>query len=226
MPSEDRVAPAVVHDALPRPNLTGDLDAILVTIPAFRPRLHGYDRMQVDNYVRWSETELLSARREVDDLATRYGLCLAEVRTLRQVTAQSPESRQLHQVSQRIDQMLQTAAEAADELRAAATEETERAHEERARAEAIVVRARAEAARLVQEATAEREALVAAMTSELADLARQRDQARECLATLGAQIAQALDALAEGLPSEIRLQQSAPHGPREHVLAGNRVAAS
>src|SRR5436309_503903 len=112
MPSKDRVAPVVVQDPVPRPNLTGDLDAILVNVPTFRPRLHGYDQLQVDNYVRWAETELLSARREVDDLAARYGACVAEVRTLRQLAAQSPESRQLHQVSQRIDQLLQVAAEA------------------------------------------------------------------------------------------------------------------
>lgn len=226
MPSGDRFAPAVVQDPVPRPNLTGDLDAILVNIPAFRPRLHGYDQLQVDNYVRWAEAELRCARREVDDLAARYGACVAEVSRLQQGAARSPEARQLRQVSERIDQLLQAAADAADELRADAAEEVERAREERARAEAIVARAHAEAARIVGRATAERAALLAGVQKELADLADQRNRARACLSGLGAQIAQALDVLAEGLPSEVRVPTAGPTGPRGHVLAGNRVAAS
>lgn len=278
MPSDNRTVPAVVvHDPARRPNLTGDLDAILVNIPAFRSRLRGYDRLQVDNYVRWAETEMLSTRREVDDLAARYGLCLAEVKDLRQRVAESPEGRQLQQVSERIGQMLRLAADeaaalragATDEaatLRADATEEAERvldearteaeatlqrarereeaavakadklhtdAREELAQADAVLVRARAEATRLSEEAAAERSRLaeraaaeraaqVAAMNSELADLGKQRDQARQCLSRLGAQIAQALDALAEGLPRDVRVPQN---GERQHVLAGNRVAA-
>lgn len=225
MPSEDRVAPAVVQDPVPRPNLTGDLDAILVNIPAFRPRLHGYDQLQVDNYVRWAETELLGARREVDDLAARYGACLAEVRRLQQSAALSPAARQLHEVSERIDRLLQAAADAAAGLRSAAAEEVERASEERARAEAIVVRAQVEAARIVERATAERAALLAGVQTELAELATQRDQARECLSRLGAQVAQALDVLAAALPPDADVRQAGQTQPREHVLAGNRVAA-
>lgn len=267
MPSDNRTLPAVVvHDPARRPNLTGDLDAILVNVPAFRPRLRGYDRLQVDNYVRWAETEMLSTRREVDDLAVRYGLCLAEVKDLRQRVAESPEGRQLQQVSERIGQMLRLAADEAAALRAGAAEEAERALDEArteaeatlqrarereeaavakadklhtdaraelARADAVLVKARAEASRLLDEAAAERSRLaeraaveraaqVAAMHSELADLGNQRDQARQCLSRLGTQIAEALDALAEGLPRDVRVPQN---GERQHVLAGNRVAA-
>src|SRR5690348_7667763 len=62
-----------------RPNLTGDLDSMLGSEPAFRTQVRGYDRLQVDNYVTWAEAELQSARRHVEDMTTRYGSCLAEL---------------------------------------------------------------------------------------------------------------------------------------------------
>jgi hypothetical protein len=42
----------------PLPNLTGDLDSMLGSEPAFRTQVRGYDRLQVDNYVTWAEAEL------------------------------------------------------------------------------------------------------------------------------------------------------------------------
>jgi cell division septum initiation protein DivIVA len=291
MPSEARTVPAAAQDPQPtrRPNLTGDLDTILANLPTFRSRVRGYDRLQVDNYVRWAETEMHSSRREVDDLAARYGLCVAEVKNLRQLAAESPEARQMRQVSERIGQMLRLAADEAAAVRAAGIEEAERvvddarteaeAHLGRAReveeaavakadrlqqeireavaqADAALLKARDEAARLLAEASAERDRLaeraaaeraaqeeqaraareamlaeaavrVAAIEDDLADLGNQRNQARECLARLSTQITEALDALAEGLPRDVRVPQNGQNGQngsRAHVLAGNMVA--
>jgi len=51
-------------DVGPRPrglNLSGDFDELLSTRPVFRTRVHGYDKLQVDNYVSWAEDELAAA---------------------------------------------------------------------------------------------------------------------------------------------------------------------
>ncbi|HEY0401834.1 MAG TPA: hypothetical protein VGD09_07435, partial [Blastococcus sp.] len=64
---------------LSRPNFTGDLGELLGLRPVFRTRLHGYDRLQVDNYAAWAETELATVRREVDHLLVRFGDCSAEL---------------------------------------------------------------------------------------------------------------------------------------------------
>src|SRR4051794_28110771 len=83
----------------PLPNLTGDLDSMLGSEPAFRTAVRGYDRLQVDNYVTWAEAELQSARRHVEDLTTRYGSCLAGLEISRRLLAQSPTGRELTRIS-------------------------------------------------------------------------------------------------------------------------------
>jgi cell division septum initiation protein DivIVA len=262
----------------PRPNLTGDLDTMLSTPPSFRSRVRGYDRLQVDNYVRWAETELTGARREVDDLAIRYGSCLAELQICQQLMARSPEGRQLQQVSERVADLLRLAADEAADLRAAGAEQADRlvgdaraeadallhraqeageadsaraaklredAEAERADADAVLTRARAEVSwmvadaeaerdRLAEQARREREAMLAAaalqvgeMQEEVADLARQREQAWATLVRLSDQIGGALDDLAKGLPHDVRvLSEASDNGSRRHVVAGNGVAGN
>src|SRR5688500_18661289 len=61
--------PAVHHPRL------GGLDGLITTGPVFHARLHGYDRLEVDNYVAWAESELVTARREAEHLLGRYGSC-------------------------------------------------------------------------------------------------------------------------------------------------------
>jgi cell division septum initiation protein DivIVA len=110
-----------------RPNLSGDLEAMVVTTaPVFGRRPLGYDRLQVDNYVVWVETTLLTARQEIDDLLDRYSRCWAELDLARQVLVHSPEGQQMAHVTKRIGSMLQLAADEAAEITATAAAEVQR----------------------------------------------------------------------------------------------------
>src|ERR1700704_358909 len=69
-----------------RPNFNGDLTTMLESDPGFRGRLFGYDKLQVNNYVTWIETELLSQHRTCDetlhanaDIAAQLGACQTEL---------------------------------------------------------------------------------------------------------------------------------------------------
>jgi colicin import membrane protein len=106
-------------DQQARPNFSGDLNTLLTTVPVFRTALRGYDRLQVDNYVTWAETELRLARRETDDLVERYGQASAELEISRRLLARSPEGQEMSAIAQRMSGMLQMAADEAAELKAA-----------------------------------------------------------------------------------------------------------
>ena len=108
-----------------RPNLSGDLDALLTTAPVFRAAVRGYDRLQVDNYVSWAETELRAARRATDDLVERYGRAAAELEISRRLLARSPEGQEMTVISERMGRMLRMAADEAAALTAAGQEEAD-----------------------------------------------------------------------------------------------------
>jgi cell division septum initiation protein DivIVA len=151
-PSPDRAAP-------------GEPDALLGPRPAFRAALRGYDRLQVDDYVAWAETELLALRRANDDLLTRYGTCSAELEISRRLLACSPAGREQVRTSERVGEILRLAADEAArlteagallrrarEVRDGAVADCERmrteAEEARAAAEEELARAHAEVRRL------------------------------------------------------------------------------
>jgi cell division septum initiation protein DivIVA len=108
-----------------RPNLTGDLDELLGLRPVFSTRLHGYDRLQVDNYAAWAETELATVRRQVDHLLVRFGDCSAELEISRRLLADVPRGREAFPVSDRVREMLQLASEEAAALTEAGAQEAE-----------------------------------------------------------------------------------------------------
>ena len=195
----------------------GGLDGLLSTAPCFRPSLRGYDRLQVDNYVAWTETELAVARRQVDDLLARLGACAAELETARRAAADhrsgmpapsadllrraADEARQVGDVAVREARRLtDAAAEQARRTTAAATEEARRAVDAAAaEAERILAEARLEAAARLSKADAIVEAATAAATERLAaaereveEVRRQRDEARESLRRLTSSIGEAL----------------------------------
>lgn len=172
----------------PRPNLSGDLKAMLESGPAFSSALRGYDRLQVDNYVAWAEHEMLASRRAITELVKRLGEREAELQRTQGTLAQSPQSRELMEVSDRVAEILRLAAEEADAARAAALDEAadivaqahaeadlikrraqqleaqaaarvEEANRLHAQAEATVNRSRVEAEKILQHATAEQERL-------------------------------------------------------------------
>jgi hypothetical protein len=201
------------------------IDRMLDHRPIFRRRRHGYDRVQVDNYVAWAEGELDAARRECDHLLERYGACMAELTLNRRAPIGTPSGA----VSQRLGQMLRLASQEAEAVVAAGVDEAERVVAE-ARLEAqarlakvsgireasiaagehIREQARREAHQLLQEAAerrdnaqAEAARQLAAVQAEVDDLRRQRDEARESLHRLTARIGQALQAVAAGDPAEL-----------------------
>jgi colicin import membrane protein len=124
-----------------RPNLAGDLDTLLDR-PLFRPSIRGYDRLQVDNYVSWAESEILAGRRENDDLLSRYGVCSAELEIARRLLACSPAGREQLRTSDRVGEILRLAADEAAQLSEAGATEGDRLRAE-ARAEADLVLRRA-----------------------------------------------------------------------------------
>jgi hypothetical protein len=105
------------------PHLSGDIGALLSTAPVFGRALFGYQRLQVENYVNWAETELLAAGREADDLLSRYGQCFSELEIAHKLLEHSPEGQELSHLTERLETMLQLAAdEAADRVAAGAAE--------------------------------------------------------------------------------------------------------
>ena len=154
-----------------RPNLIGDIDTILGTGPAFRSAFRGYSRLQVDNYVRWAETELLTARRELDDVTARYGVCLADLEISRRLLAESPEGRELSRLSVRIGEILRLAADEAAERTASA----------KAEAESVLGSARTEADTMLHRAREAEESAVATADRLRAEAATDRDEASAVL---------------------------------------------
>src|SRR5689334_22707193 len=196
----------------------GGLDGLLSASPCFRPSLRGYDRLQVDNYVGWAETELAVARRQVDDLLGRLGACAAELESARRAAVAldrtglpvpivdllrraADEARQVSDAAVRgARQTTDAATEQARRTTAAANEEARRVTEAAAvEAEQILAEARLEAAARLSKADAIIEAATAAATERLAaaerevqEVRRQRDEARESLRRLTSSIGQAL----------------------------------
>lgn len=227
----------------PRPNLTGDLDSMLGTGPAFRSAVRGYDRLQVDNYVTWVEAELQTARRQVEELTGRYGSCLAELEISRRLLAQSPTGRELSRISERIGTMLRLAADEAADLTTAGTREAERIlGEARTEADAMLRKAhevkqsalaagdrmrhdargmRAEAMRVLDRARREAAELLQAAAVERGRLDAQTEEARECLRQVTAQIGDAIEAIAGDLRREFG--RPGQPLPQPHRFQGNTV---
>jgi cell division septum initiation protein DivIVA len=147
--------------SVPRPNLTGDLDQLLSQRPVFRTRVNGYDRLQVDNYAAWAESELATLRREIDHLLGRFGSASAELEISRRLLADAPRGREVFPVSARVQEMLQLASEEAAAMTEAGAQEAER----------ILAEARTEADARLRKAREIKE-LAVVTAAELKDQAR------------------------------------------------------
>ncbi|MGY1711870.1 hypothetical protein ACI8AC_20430 [Geodermatophilus sp. SYSU D00758] len=166
--ARDEGASADLLVAEERPNPSGDLREVLDLGPVFRRTVAGYDRFQVDNYVRWAEEELAGLRREHDDLLDRYARLRADLDEARGLLRHSPGGQESVRVSTRIGSMLAAAADQADALRAEA--EADRAAA-RAHAERTAAAAAAEADRRITAATAGAGRVLAAATAGAGRLA-------------------------------------------------------
>jgi cell division septum initiation protein DivIVA len=158
-----------------RPNVFGDLREMFQHAPVFRRRPGGYDRFQVDTYVRWAEGELAGAAHERDELLLRHARLRADLDEARRLLAHTPSGRESLQLSLRLGSVLAAAADQADGIRADA--EAARADAE-AEAARLLAAASAEAERLVAEASAEAERLVAQADLVVADAEQAAKEAR------------------------------------------------
>jgi cell division septum initiation protein DivIVA len=215
--------PVVVRDD--RPDRAGALDGLLTNAPVFRTAVRGYDRLEVDNYVAWAESEILSARRETDDLMTRYGQACAELEISRRLLAQSPGGQEMTFVSERMGRMLQMAADEASEITASAAADADR----------IVAEARADADARLRKAHEIKQVAIAAgdrfrqEAEELraaaeAELERARQQAEQYLREAAAQVrreAQAATAAAQAqvaaLQDEVQELRRRRDQARDHL---------
>jgi hypothetical protein len=142
-----------------RPNVSGDLPTVLQAGPMFRRAAVGYDRFQVDTYVRWAEDELVASDREREHLVTRCLRLQADLEESRQLLSHSAAGGEFLEVSRRIGALLATAADEAEGLHADAEADRSRAsaqlEETFARAEQLLAEAATEANRLVSDAGTE-----------------------------------------------------------------------
>jgi cell division septum initiation protein DivIVA len=245
--------PATSSGASPVLPRIGGLDSLLTTGPVFSARVHGYDRLEVDNYVAWAESELTTVRREVDHLLARYGTCAAELEISRRLLAETPRGRDVLPVSDRVRDIFRLAAEEASsmvesasaeadqivaEARLEADERLRKAHEikQLAAATADEMRERAqrdrdEATALLERARAEADTMVGGATAERDRLAAEAAAARDQLAVVQAEVEdvrrQRDDARAvlRRLTEQIEAAlELATAGPTErYLLVGNAV---
>ncbi|MGY2066050.1 hypothetical protein [Blastococcus sp. SYSU DS0619] len=172
-----------------RPNVSGDLPTLFRAEPMFARALAGYDRFQVDTYVRWAEDELATAEREREHLLARCldsQSALAEARELLDHSAGGGEFLRL---SERMGAMLAAAADQAESITAEAeavrAAAQAAAEELRARAAAELAEAGSRARETVAAAAAEADAIVAAAGRVLDDAEQtRRDAADEAAARI------------------------------------------
>lgn len=191
-----------------RPDVAGALDGLLSPAPCFRTAVRGYDRLQVDNYVAWAEAEIVAARRETDDLMSRYGQASAELEISRRLLARSPEGQQMSFASERIGRMLRMAADEAAEITGAAAAE----------ADQILAEARADADARLRKAHEIKETALAAADriredaerlrlQVAAELQWAREQADQCLQDARAQVRREQEAAAAEAAAEVAAVQ-------------------
>ncbi len=85
-----------------RPNVSGDLPTVFQTAPMFRRTVAGYDRFEVDTYVRWAEDELATADREREHLLGRHVRTRAALEEARELLSHSGGGGELIRLSGRI----------------------------------------------------------------------------------------------------------------------------
>lgn len=146
-----------------RPNVSGDLPTVFQATPMFRRTVAGYDRFEVDTYVRWAEDELATADREREHLLGRHVRTRAALEEARRLLSHSAAGGELIRLSDRIGSLLAAAADEAAGIRADA-------EADRSTAAAQAERMVAEGERLLADAEAEAELLLADAAADAAGL--------------------------------------------------------
>ena len=200
-------------DGAGKPNFAGDLDELLGLRPVFRTRPRGYDRLQVDNYAAWAESELATARRQIDHLLSRFGAASAELEISRRMLAEAPRGREVYPVSERVEEMMRLASEEAAALTEAGIQE----------AEQILAEARTEADARLRKAHEIKEMAVASADELLEHARRERAAASAQVDRARAQAEEILEAAArerQRLDDEAaQARERADRAATEHLLA-------
>jgi cell division septum initiation protein DivIVA len=204
-----------------RPNVSGDLPGVLSAGPMFRRVVAGYDRFQVDSYVRWAEDELVACDREREHLLARHLQTQAALAEARELLAHSPVGGRLLEASRRVGTLLAGAADEAENIRAEAEN-----HRAVARAQAEVVTA--DARRVLADARTEAQELLAEADTEVAGRIAEADRVVAEAEQAGRDVrTQAAAHLAEAQAVEARALEQAAHIREqavEEALAARRQA--
>jgi hypothetical protein len=210
-----------------RPNVSGDLPSVLQAAPMFRRVLLGYDRFQVDTYVRWAEDELATADRERDHLVARHIHAQTELADAQELLSHSAGGGEFLQVSRRIGTMLAAAADEAETIRAEA--KAARAHAAGqatrtvARANQALADAEREAERLVAAAAVRVEELTV-QGAEIVDAAEQMCRTIHADAEARLMAARSVERDAEARAEQIR-RQAADEVAAARLVARDEILA-
>jgi cell division septum initiation protein DivIVA len=221
------------------PNLQGDLGQLVDHRPVFRTRLQGYDRLEVDNYTTWVEGELVTARRQLDHLLSRFGECSAELEISRRLLAEVPRGRDPFPISDRLREMLRLAADEATVITDAGAEEADRlVAEARTEADACLRKAheikeqaveaadeileqaqrdRAAAAAVVERARTEAAEILREAAAEHERLAAQAAEEREQAAAAAAAHLAAVQAAVDDLRRQRELARESLRGLTDRI---------
>jgi hypothetical protein len=199
-----------------RPNVAGDLPTMLDAAPMFRRSVAGYDRFQVDTYVRWAEDELATADREREHLLARQLRTQAALEETRRLLPHSSSAAEFLQVSTRIGALLAAAADEAEGLRSDA-------EADRAAAAARAEEATAEAERLLGEAAGEARRVLAQAAD---DAARAGQDARRVVADAAADAERLRRAVATEADRRLQSVREAEQRAAEEVERTHRQATA
>jgi hypothetical protein len=148
----------------------GDLDTAFRAGPVFARAVAGYDRFQVDTYVRWAEDELAAADRAHERLVARLLRTETALDDARRQLGRSAGASEVLRVSGRMGGLLAAAADEAAGIRAEAEADRAAAEALLARAEADRAAAGTHARRLLADARARARLLVADATARAAEV--------------------------------------------------------
>ncbi len=180
-PASSSTDAAADSEEFPRPPLDADLTVVMRSEPAFRVSWRGYHRPQVDTYRSRVETELASARSAHDravhahaQITERLRAARGDLGRLRDQLTNSPTA-----LSERLREILQLAAQEAEQTRADAQTEADQLRSRAGtEAETIVQQARDTAAGILDGARTEQQKLQANIEEAQAAARQQLDDAR------------------------------------------------
>ncbi len=162
----------------PLPRVAGDLPAVLSAAPMFRRTIAGYDRYEVESYVRWAEDELAAADREREHMTVRQLQTMAALEEARELLAHRAGGGEFLDVSKHLGAMLATAADEAEAMRAEADADRQAAAAQAERTIADAERAAAEAAAAAARTVAAAEARAAGTIEQAHRTLAEAEQAR------------------------------------------------